>query len=271
MAQDWNDLGNGQWKLTITDDDGMVPPVHVKGTKDEILFKLANSKIHGDRRINELRGTAVNMSASERMQTVAELQDPAKVDQAVTRIVERAMGAPMAEVQQDRAEEREERQTRMAVEAATTFATTTPGWFPSEFNNRTLTEYMKRMGLNPLAIDDYRKAFTELQAAKLLQAPPAANEGDEEGEGTTSMQGTEVEAERTAPTPANPPTPKRFSTGIRSSDISGQPTKPVTRLKYSREQIERMGAAMYKELMSDPEFVRCVEYYGAQKQQRRAS
>lgn len=266
MAQNWEDLGDGQHKLTITDDQGRVPPVTVYGTKDQIITKLSDSKINGDRRIAELKGS--NLTAGDRMQIVTDLQNPAKAPEAITKVVESIVG-PATEFQRDRSEDRLEREKAAAVQAAKTFAESTPGWFPSEHNKRTLTEYMKRLGLSHSQTAHYTKAFNELTAAKLLQLPPDTEDGEIEGE--TQTPSPAPKAERTAPAPATPPqTPARYSTGVRSSDISGVQSRPVNRLKYTREQIANMSTKMYREKMSDPEFVRAVEFYN-QPRSRRAS
>jgi hypothetical protein len=261
MALNWEELAGGQMKLTITDDNGKVPPVIVRGTKDEILTKLATSKINGDRRISELK---VNLSPSERLQVVADLNDPGRAAEAITSVVERVVG-PLEDFNQDRTEQREERETRRAVEAANTFASNTPEWYPSEHNKKTLVAFMRRMGLSPTDAANYATAFNELKSAELLQPPPAAGENGE-GETTTTVPGSE--AERTAPAPTTPKTPTRYSTGVRSSDVSGSQPRPTTRLKWTREQIERMSTVTYKQNMRDPEFSKCIDYYAAQDRQR---
>jgi hypothetical protein len=279
MGKQWTDRGNGQWKLTVTTDlaGDSTQPVVLYGTKDEILDKLADSKINADRRINELRGK-VNGAAppnsagvprpltpAERMQTVADLTNPATVDRAVTRVMESVIG-PVDTLRENQQQERDDRETREAVEAAGQFAEATPDWYPSEHNKRVLVEYMRRMGLRATTSQDYTQAFEDLAGAHLLQSRPA--EEDDNNEPSAQRP------ERTAPTPAAKPTaPTRYSTGIRSSDVSGTAPRPTTRLKYTREQIARMGAAAYKQAMlTDPELGRCVEYYAqVDRQKRRAS
>lgn len=271
MGLNWKDLGNGQWKLTITDDHGRVPPAYVTGTKDEILTKLATSKINGNVRINELKGAA-QLTAGDRMKIVSDLQNPATAPEAITKVVETIVGSA-AEFQQDREQERHERETRAAISTAQTFADSTPGWYPSEHNKRTLTEYMKRLGMEPNNLEHYRQAFAELSAANLLQPPPATRENDEEDdEGTTQTKPAAQTAEQTAPAPPKQPqAPTRYSTGLRSSDASGTQPRPTNRLKWTREQIDAMSTREYRTRMTDPDFVRAVEYYNQPKAQRRAS
>jgi hypothetical protein len=119
---------------------------------------------------------------------------------------------------------------------------------------------MQNMGLSPLKSENFTRAFEALKAAGLLQLKPTNTGDDNEPEAN--------QPERIAPIPPAQKAPQRISTGIRSSDLSGQPPRPSTRLKYSREQIANMSAATYKTLLTtDPELARCVEWY--EKQPRR--
>lgn len=264
-----DDLGNGRWKLTLTNDEtGAVLSVF-RGTKDEIMDKMAESQMNAGRRISELRNgkpapaPRPALTDAQRMQTVADLANPATVEKGITRVIETLI-APVDELRQDREEDRAERQTRVAVEAAKRFADHTPEWYPSDYNKEKLVRYMQTQGLDPATEASYTQAFEELTAAELLQPKPS--------EAPTPTEETTTE-ERNVPPPTQPPTPTRFSTSIRQSDISGSPPRPSTRLKYSREQLAGMSAANYKRLLTtDPELSRCVDYYAQQDaKKRRAS
>jgi hypothetical protein len=257
MAKRWEELGNNRWKLTITSDDPgeNVPPSVFRGTKEEIADLLAESQGHANRRIAELRRSTPaapappkELSAAERLQTVAELNDPATVDKAITRVMS---------VEQDRERRQRDGAARFeadAVQAATSFAEETPEWYPSEFNKNTLVRYMQSQGMNPTVRAHYTQAFEELDTAKLLQPRPP-DQQDTESE--------DNDDERNAPAPQAPRTPTRISTGVTQRDISGLPPKPTTRLKYSREQLADMSREQYKRLMlSDgKELQRCEDYY----------
>jgi hypothetical protein len=187
------------------------------------------------------------------MAVVADMQNPATVDKAVTRVMESVIG-PVADFQKDRQAERAERETRIAIQAAETFAQGTPEWYPSEHNKQTLVRYMQTQGLDPRNSESYRRAFEDLTAAELLQAKP-------EGETSTDEPADEG---RNAPTPTPRKAPTRSSTSIRQSDISGTPPRPTgTRLKYSREQLAKLSASDYKRLMQSDrqELERCEAYY----------
>jgi len=265
----WQDLGDGQWKLTITaDGDPTAQPSVFRGTRDEILDKLVDSQANANRRIADLRRTTNGtppsstpaatprpLSAAERLETVADLQNPATVDKAVTRVMESVMG-PVADFQKERV-------TRTAIQAAEMFAERTPEWYPSDHNKETLVAYMQTRGLNPMNTMHYTQAFEQLRAAKLLQPRPTeADDANDE---------PEAETERNAPNAnAKPRTATRYSTSIRSSDISGRPPVPSGKphLKYTREQLANLSAEEYKRLIQADraELERCENYYA-----RRAS
>lgn len=266
----WEDKGSGQWKLTIASDQNpSAPPSVFYGTRDEITEKLADSQANANGRLDEFRRltsqaapTAKPLSPEERLQTVTELNNPATVDRAVTRVIESVVG-PVNELRQDRADASAERQTRAAITAAEAFANRTPDWYPSDRNKNKLVRFLQTQGLDPTKTENYTLAFEELSTAQLLEPIPTELNNDND----------ETEAEgRNAPTPTQRPTPSRFSTSIRSADISGSAPRPTVRLKYTREQIANMSASTYKRLMqSDQELSRCVEHYAQQDRRRRAS
>lgn len=265
----WEELGNNRWKLTILPDDpeDKTPPSVYRGTKDEIAELLATSQENANRRISELRGPKPNgaahpapLSAADRMQIVADLDNPATVESAITRVVESQTGVTMEE-------QRKAREVDMQVNAATQFAQSTPEWFDSEFNKWTIVRYMKTQGLDLGNVAHYKTAFEDLAAAKLLQAKPPEGETTE-----PELESDETSGQRNAPVPVPVAQAPRRSTGVMGKDISGLPPRPSTRLKYTREQINDMSASDYKNTMlTDPEFSRCVEWYAQQdrQQQRR--
>lgn len=276
--KDWKDLGSGQWKLTITvDGDPTAPPSVFRGTREEILDKLADSQVSANRRFHELRKTSNGaappaaapssprpLSATERLEVVSDLQNPATVDKGVTRVIESVMG-PVADFHKDRAAGRQEEKTRAAVRAAEEFVERTPEWFNSAHNKQTLVNYMRTQGLDASDTAHYTQAFEELSAAQLLQVQPQEDETTNE---PIADQG------RNAPN-ANAPqrTPTRFSTSVRSSDISGRQPAPSGKphLKYTREQLNNLSATDYKLLVQTDraELERCEAYY-AKNPARRA-
>lgn len=271
----WEDLGNDRWKLTILSDDpdDQVPPSVYRGTKDEIAEMLADSQGNANRRISELKrsgnGAAahtqpVPLSAEQRLQTVAELSNPATVDKAITRVVESQMGGSMEELRERQHRAEKERDEQEQVDAALRFANSTPEWYQTDHNINAIVNFIVSQGFDLKNTSHYTLAFEKLSAAKLLQRKPSEAEPEPVPE-------EEDERERNAPVAAPVPrAPARLSTGVTQRDISGLPPRPTTRLKYTREQINDLSASDYKRLMfSDQEFSRCVEYYAQQDRQKR--
>lgn len=268
----WEQIGEDRWKYTITPEKGGSPSIYY-GSKDDILEKLGDSVGNASARISELRGSANGngkapppiepkpLTANDRMQVVADLNNPATVDKAVGRVMESVIG-PLDQFQQDRDAERAERALRAQVAAAELFAETTPEWYQSDHNCETLANFIVSRGGDLGNVEHYRQAFVTLSKAQLLQPKPS--DAQPPAEPPTEPQ------ERNAPTLGAPRATTGYSTGIRSSDISGSPPVPVKRLKFSREQIEHMSAETYKRNMSDPEFQRAVEFYTQSKSPRRA-
>jgi hypothetical protein len=278
--KEWKDLGNGQWKLTVTaDGDPTAQPSVFRGTRDEIADKLADSAANAAKRLGELRRSSGgngshsapssagspprSLSPEERMQTVADLSNPATVDKGVTRVLESVIG-PV-----DGFRERE--QVRAAEMAASQFFERTPDWYPSDHNKKTLARYVFAQRLDPTRVESYTQAFEYLTEAQLLQVkPPEADNDNDEPE---AAEGRNAPVTPTPTQPA-PKTPTRFSTSIRSSDISGRAPEPSgkPRLKYTREQLENLSASDYKRLIQTDraELERCENYY-AKNPRRRAS
>lgn len=266
----WQDLGNDRWKLTILPDDPddtQTPPSVYRGTKEEIADMLADSQTNANRRITELKrspvaGSPTPLTAEQRLQTVAELSNPATVDKAITRVVESNRAI---EDQRSRQEQEDHaREEQQQVEAAVRFADSTPEWFDSLHNKETLVRFMVAQGYDLKNTSHYTAAFERLSGAKLLQIKPAGAEPESE-----LLE--EDERERNAPVPVPvPKAPTRLSTGVTQRDISGLPPRPSTRLKFTREQINDLSAYDYKRLLlDDPEFSRCVEFYAQQDRQKR--
>ena len=273
MAKVWEELADGTLKLTVSPDEGGPASVFYGKTRDEVYEKVVDSQANANRRIEQLRtssGYGPNghaaappppsdpkpLTANERMQTVADLNNPATVDKAVTRVMESVIG-PVDEFRQDREAQRQLRKETEAVAAAEEFTAITPEFHLTDHNVETIFRYLEARQWDPTQVASYQRAYGELSKAKLLQTKPAPASTDEEP--PTEPQ------ERNAPTLSAPRAPARYSTGVRQADISGTAPVPVKRLKWSREQIASMTAAEFRQHVTDPEFNFCVEYYAKLK------
>jgi hypothetical protein len=267
MAKHWEEIGDNKFKLTLSPDEGGPASVYY-GSREEIQDKVFDSQVNAIRRIEQLRTTSTpngnghetaqpytqpkTLSPDERMQAVADLSNPATVDRGVTRVMESVIG-PLADFNADRTE-------RAAVAAAEAFAAELPDYFPSDENSQMVVRFLQQHPqYDPTNISSYKLAFFELSKAKQLKT--ITNKGDNDTEPSAELQ------ERNAPNLPPPMAPARYSTGIRSSDVSGSQPIPSKRLKWTRESIQNMSAATYRRNMSDPEFQRAVEFFA--KPQRR--
>src|SRR5215469_3146373 len=269
MASHWEELENGKgFKLTISPDEGGAASVFYGKTRDEVHQKVIDSQAHAIRRIEQLRAAAPptdnshasppqprTLSPDERMQTVSDLTNPATVDRGVIRVVESQIG-PMSQFNADRME-------RAAIEAAEIFAAETPEWYPSDHNKETLVNFVRTQHLDPTSVATYQQAFHRLTAVKLLQPKPVEAPSETEPSGE--------QQERNAPTLQPRVAPARYSTGIRSQDVSGAAPTPSKRLKWTRAEIDNMSPATYRSHMADPEFQRAVEFYSKPSRRMQAT
>lgn len=266
MAREWDTIGEGanrKHRLTITT-QGRNPQVYIGKSKAEIAEQLAHAQEHATEHIVKLSSREPEAPAvaapkqlepSERMQMVSDITNPAKVDEAFTRLVETTVGAPISDIRKAVAKPSQDERETAAITAAKSFAENTPDWFASPHNNNLLVDFMQAQNMDPTDRDAYVTAFGRLKAAGLLQKAPERTTDDE------------PEPQRIA---ENKPVPTRYSTGVRPSEMGGSSTTPARRFKWTREEIDQMSAARYKQLMqSDPDFSKAVDFY-AQPQRRTA-
>ena len=233
----------------------------------EVAEQLATAQENASRAIKTLRAgmqiepahprknraTPKPMTAGERLTVAAELQDPAKADKAVTRIVEATVG-PIDVIREAINSRDDEDEAAEAQAAAETFRANTPDWYPSAHNLETLTEYMRNMNIAP-TVNNFSIAFDKLRAARLLQARPQETEPTQEGE----PERIAPQSERIAPQPATRPRGTMLTTGIRASDTSGHgPVAP--RPRYTKADIEKMSNETYRQkVTSEPGFAALVD------------
>lgn len=272
MTKRWEQLEDGRLRLTVSPDAGGPTSVFYGSSKEEIADKLADSQAHANMELS--RRTVVPngnhqitpqiqpvpLSPADRMQITADLVNPARAPEAVTRVLESVIG-PVGQFNQDREAERSQRLERAQVAAAYQFYEEAgPEWLPTQHNKETLLNYMLSQGMDLTDVNSYKRAFAALGAVKLLQQPTTETHDTEEPEVSLHRGNPEN------PVPAR--APNRYSTGIRSSDVSGSAPMPGKRLKYTREQIAALSLADYKRLINDPEFSRSVEFYSKRAQKR---
>ena len=193
------------------------------------------------------------LSADERFQLAADLQDPAKAQEAMDRLIEARTGAKPAAIGQTLAtlQERENVQ-RMKAEAYT-FVANNPDYYPSDENKAKMIQALQLKRLD-MTSNNLQIVYDELQSQGLLIERPG---DDEQQEQPGTRQAAEPASESNLPRQTRP---RQVSTssGMRASQTSATPPprEPVTRI--TRAQLEQMSSEEYAEKMRDPKFVQMV-------------
>jgi hypothetical protein len=261
MARTWlNDgkpLEDGRLCLLIDPEDG-TQAIRVWGrSREEILEKAAKTVEHGARTISQLRSqlnhktttapttptmTAATrppttLSAAERMQATADLDDPAKAPAAVTRLIQHQTGVDFDSIRQKETIER-----ISTIQANWSYSH--PDFPKHPINYKLLNDAAAlRVGYENITAAVMDQVYTEL-----------------------SSQGLLVEAEEEELSPTVPPeeTPDtrtvrpRGAASYRRTTLSA-PAPASQTPKYTRAQIDAMTSAEYRrKLETDPDFVASI-------------
>ena len=260
MAVSWENDGeavDGVYIAKIDLGDGSQAQVFKGRSQREVADKLLAAQESASRAIKQLKAgiqpdpqkprrnfQTRPMSANERMQVAADLQDPARADQAVTRIMEATVG-PIEAIKSTLQRDDEAERARDAARETEAFVEDTPDWWPSAHNKSVLWNYMQTNGLE-FTRKNFGIAFEQLKAAGLVNFKPA-NETEPE----------ETSGERIATQPVTRPR-GGFSTAVRAQDASGAGPRTV-RPKYTSQDITTMPLDVYKQkLESEPGFAAFV-------------
>jgi hypothetical protein len=283
MARYWENNGqpldNGRLCLVIDPEDGTHPLRTYGATKEEVLDKVAKSLEHGQRLITRQREVAparatapapapaparrTQLTPDEQMTAVADLANPAKAPEAVTRLVEHATGIDL--------------KAQAATNADIRLGNLAESWGVGHPEIASASRAEKRLLLVTaiqIAGGAAKVTSTTLDAAynSMLAQGYFAEEPEEE----------ELEAQQTTPpttptsaTPGNgnPRTTvrPRGATSVRSSTLRATaPAAPRTTAKYTRAQVDAMsGDELADKMRTEPGFAQLLETYSSP--QRRAS
>jgi hypothetical protein len=251
MAYEWRNNKqpvNGEYIVDLDPEDGSQVQTFKGASIEEVTDKLLDAQMHGTRRINELRKevtpdakktkrkfTPRKLSADEEFKVQNDMRS-GNVQDAVSTVVEAALGAPLAEVR-NRFNEQDEREAYdSAFAQSKAFAESTPEWDPTEENKLALTNYMEAEGM-AFTTKNFRIAFERMMEGGLLTRKP---DGVEAPESSTT--------ERIVPQQTTRPR-GTFATGIRSTDISGTRMPATTKPRYTRQEIENMPKKTYADKM----------------------
>jgi hypothetical protein len=265
MPVTWRNNGepvDGEYVAEISFTDGRQKQVFRGASYKDVADRLLQAQEHASDAINQLkqgrtpdpatprrRAQPKPMTAGERMKVASDITDPAKADGAITRVVESVIG-PVESIREAVNKLDDDDEAREGEAAAQSFSAATPDWYPSDHNKGVLVKFMQTKGYAPTSSKNFSIAFDELREAGLLQSRPA--------DPPPNGQEDEPPPERIASQPVSRPR-GTLVTGVRASDTSGTgPRAP--RPKYTREDIEKMGTATYKQkLQSEPGFEALVE------------
>lgn len=268
MAFQWRNNGepvDGEYIVDVDPEDGSQVQTFKGATFKEAADKLAGAQVHASRRINELkRGQTPDpkkprpsfspkpLTGDERFQASQDLRDPNKLTDVISQVVESQLGAPLEEVRErlQRADDKEVEDA--AITETLAFFNATPEWHPyvSAENKLKLWGYLQSHNMATTA-KNFGIAFDRLMESGSLAKNP--EEVDEAPEPVT---------ERIVPQQTSRPRGS-FSTGIRSSDVSGTSGATKSKPKYTRQDILTMPKSVYAhKLNNEAGFAAVVDALG---------
>jgi len=273
MARTWLNDGkpdtSGRLCLEIDPEDG-TQPLRIWGrSKEEILDKASRTVEHGQREITRLRSTPPapsgkpnghgtpqtpppeqkpQLTPDERMQLTADLNNPAKAANAITRLVEDETGIDFTGIKNQETVKRV-----AAIQAA--WSLNRPDFPNNPINYKLLNDTAAlRVGYENITAAVMDQVFQELSSAGMLL--PAI---DDDAPIAQSVQPAETPATRTV-------RPRGAASYSRARLASPAPAAASPTPKYTREQIEGMSSAEYRrKLETDPEFLIAVNALNASK------
>jgi hypothetical protein len=214
-------------------------------------------------------GEPAPMSADERFEVGAGLQDPTQAPETVAKIMERELGKPLAEVRKILGKEDLAARQAEILRVSKEFMDETPEFLPCKHNEELMYGYLDARNA-AISKKNLSIAFERLKEAGLLvfrpenavevEEEPAAEVVETPAAVATEPAATATTAPGQAPggLPAKTAVTVRerttSSSGIRLQDVSGnRPAKGAP--KYTWAQVEAMPKEQYKNLLdSDPEF-----------------
>jgi len=267
MAYEWRNDGepvDGEYIVDVDAEDGSQVQTFKGATKDEVTEKLLAAQVNASRRINELKKEVSpdpkaaraqfsprTLTADERFEISQDLQDPDKAPEAVNKIVEAQLGAPLDVVRNKLQGDDDQRFIQLAAAAADAFVASTPEWNPTPENKLALWNYMEENDLE-FTTKNFRIAFDRLTESGLLTARPEPIDDKPE----------ETAMGRIVPSHSTRPRGSFGATGVRSKDV-GSTAAPKPKPKYSKQEIDNMPKAVYAhKLTNEAGFAELVNRLG---------
>lgn len=262
---------NGEKKLiytaTIDLEDGQAVQKFEGESHKEVADKLMVAQGNATARIRQLKKETPetpakppiefkkrSLSADEQFEVAQDLGDAAKAGDAIKRVVEAELGAPLEDIREDMQERQNKEFAAQARKAAADFIAETPDYKLCQHNEDVMIKYGELHNLPANDIASYRKIWIALKEAALVIVKADTDEDEVE----TSQPG----AQANGGLPNAPVTRSRLassSTSLRRGDSDDAPGR-LEKPKYTRAEIEAMPSALYNEkFKSEPGFAKFVD------------
>lgn len=237
-------LDDGRWCATVDLGDGSAVQRFYGETREQVVKELIKAQTHATRTIRENRRALKlekpdpaqalpefnprTLSTDERFRLTNDLNDPSKSDEALERLIEARLGAPLDVVRATLVQSQESAERARIVSEAQRFVSNHPEFKQCEENDKLMVEYLQARNMGYTA-RNLELAFDDLKEVLVLNQPAA-------------------------PVVIRP---RSTSTGLPASTSAGRAaTKPVG---LSVEDINRMPLDEYRRKLQDPAFVSAVD------------
>jgi hypothetical protein len=244
-------------------EDGTNPIYYYGKTEQEVNDKIALNNMHAQQALARRAEAPASgpapvtpsqvvprrrMTADETMQATADLQNPAKAGEAVTRLVQDATGMDLRQMK-----------LRQMYDAAKAWEESTADFYPHDGNRRLVLQDAAILAGGDMAditVPMLEQAFRSLKSKGFLFEAP--------------LDGVEAPAPNVTPFPEETPVQRvetvrsgRNGTGTRSTNFRAPQSVQTKTLKYTREQIDRMPLSKMEALIksNDKDFAEANEFY----------
>lgn len=231
----------GQLGIAVDFEDGRPEAQNVyAASKDELLDKVTKMYANTQVRYTQVRreqsaapapppspAAPTQLTAEQTLQSVADLDDPAKAGRAAVDLIRQETGIDLREEAARRQAENES--NRMAGEVAT-FMEANPDYYASKRNAKLLRDRAFAIANGqPITAVQFQQSFDELSEDGVFEADPA------------TLEPATPPAASTGEPLAPPPPRPRGSTGARPSQFQTRPgIVPTGALKFTAAQVEEM-------------------------------
>lgn len=237
----------------------------------EIADKLLQAQANATARIRELTPEEKSqkkpptefsqkpLSADDRFELAQDITNPEKAADAINRVVESELGAPLAEVREILQEGQDEKLKKAVKDAMQKFLDITPDFEPCQHNEGLIIRYGEMHNLPPTEVDSYTQIWTALKDAGLVIVKEVKTDDADPTNVETAEPGERQQRELPGPTAVSRPRLAASSTSLRRGDSDDAPSR-VSKPKYTRADVDAMPLATYQDkLKNEPGFAALVD------------